>query len=220
MDEYEAKTFYTNANSAGEYEDRFGTSVSLSNLRAKIVGWGEKRAFSRMIDQVPERGRVLDIACGTGRYTETLLSRGYLAGGVDISSAMLGFAEKRVGHYANLLALPNADAESLPFADSSFDGTTCMRLFHRVPPVHRSAMIQEVKRVTKDWAILFFGAHSPWLNLRQSVRSTMIPGRRSNPYPIEPSKIFRLVSENGFEVKDFAWVLPRIAEGIVVLARH
>ena len=65
---------------------------------------------------------VLDIACGDGSWLRELAGRGAIPSGLDISARAVAQARR---------LLPGADiregvAESLPFADSSFDLVTCM----------------------------------------------------------------------------------------------
>ena len=216
MSDYEAKGYYQSEETAQRYDSQFRSPFRLSNLRARLVGWGEVMAFLRLLKHAPPEGSVLDIACGTGRYTGLLLSRGYQVGGMDISSEMLTIAKARIEYHPNLLFLRNGDAENLPFEDRQFDGVTCMRLFHRIPPNSRSQMLREVKRVARKWAILFFGMSTPWLTLRRAVRSELLPGRPSNPYPISPAEMQHDLQALGFALKDRAWVLPYIAEGMVV----
>lgn len=217
MSSYEGKSHYQNKDIAEKYDSQFRSPLRISNLREKLVGWGEQAAFQRLVSQVPQTGSILDIACGTGRYVEFLLRQGYQVGGVDISPEMLTIAQKRVDRHSNLLFLQKEDAERLPFDDKHFDGVTCMRLYHRVPPPARLQMLREVKRVGRGWAILFFGMSTPWLCIRRAVRSRVFPGRPSNPYPLTLEKVCEELGSVGFTLKDHAWVLPFIAEGMIVL---
>ncbi len=70
--------------------------------------------------------RVLDVGTGTGLVAHELASRGCLVTGVDISGPMLEHARKRVpdGTFVE------AAAESLPFADASFDAAVSAQAFH------------------------------------------------------------------------------------------
>ena len=219
MNNYEAKGHYQSKDIAQKYDAQFNSPLRLSNLRAKLVGWGEEKAFMRLLKQAPAGGNVLDIACGTGRYTELLMSRGYKVGGIDISVDMMEFAKRQIGSDPNLLFLQKGDAENLSFEDNQFDGVTCMRLYHRVPPTQRLQMLQEVKRVASGWAILFFGMSTPWLNLRQTVRSKLLTGLSSNPYPVSPGEIKHELQSLGFSLKDSVWVLPYITGGMIVYVR-
>jgi SAM-dependent methyltransferase len=61
--------------------------------------------------------RVLDVACGPGRVAAAAAARGAEAAGVD-------FSDRMVAHARSLfpdLDIRHAEAESLPFADESFD---------------------------------------------------------------------------------------------------
>jgi SAM-dependent methyltransferase len=74
----------------------------------------------RILDALPV-GRVLDAACGTGRYARHLARRGHDVVAVDSSAEMLAVARA---------ATPGADfvvgaLESLPLEDSSVDAVVC-----------------------------------------------------------------------------------------------
>jgi ubiquinone/menaquinone biosynthesis C-methylase UbiE len=70
------------------------------------------------------KGRyVLDVACGTGRWLEGLLSRGARSGvGVDLSSAMLAVATAKATLRGRLV---RADCLSLPFRSELADLVVC-----------------------------------------------------------------------------------------------
>ena len=81
---------------------------------------------------------LLDLGCGTGALAELVLTqvpRARLTC-VDLSSEMLGVAGERLGATAKLVA---ADAERLPFCDSSFDAAWCNDSFHHYPDPERAA---------------------------------------------------------------------------------
>src|SRR5262245_32968063 len=67
--------------------------------------------------------RVLDVACGTGRYARLLLAQGALLFGADASRNMLRRAR---------LPCVQAAAERLPFAEACFERITCGLLFDHV----------------------------------------------------------------------------------------
>jgi SAM-dependent methyltransferase len=72
---------------------------------------------SFVAEQLPPGGRVLDLACGTGRVSAPLVARGFDVAGLDISQRALGIARE---------VLPDADLRhgdmrNLPWPDASFD---------------------------------------------------------------------------------------------------
>ena len=216
--EYEAKQFYQNKKVAHDYNEQFRSSLQPKNLRARILGWREEQSFLRMLRQVgTETKSVLDIASGTGRYVEILLKHGYQVGGTDISKDMLSFAHQQIGEHPDLLFLKQEDAEELSFPANQYDLVTCMRLYHRVPPKIRLRMLQEVKRVGKGQAILFFGMTTPWLQRRRALRAKIITTRNSNPHPVTQTQLADELCSVGMRIQDTAWVLPFFAEGLIAL---
>lgn len=66
------------------------------------------------VSNLKPQARVLDLSCGAGRHLQQLVMRGYKAIGLDLSAELLSHA-KLVGPTVN------ADMQSIPFADNSFD---------------------------------------------------------------------------------------------------
>ena len=92
-----------------------------------------------------------------------------------------------------------------------------MRLYHRVPPQIRLRMLQEVKRVGKGRAILYFGMTNPWLRLRRAILEKILPGRSSDPYPVTKTQLVEELEEVGLTMRASAWVLPLLADGLLAL---
>lgn len=119
------KQWYQTADVVETYETkRFSQGGQLIDDR-------EKRAVLDAIGPVGEK-RVLEIACGTGRFTTLLAERGADIVGLDISSPMLreGRAKAvRAGVNSNI-EFVRGDAARLPFPDDFFDTVFAMRFFH------------------------------------------------------------------------------------------
>jgi len=95
------------------------------------------------------RPRVLDVACGTGRFLAQLhraLPHAKLFG-LDLSAPYLKQA-------ASLLdgadvSLVNDNAEAMPWSDGHFDAVTSVFLFHELPADARRRVMREAWRVLK-----------------------------------------------------------------------
>jgi SAM-dependent methyltransferase len=79
----------------------------------------EERGMRPLLDELD--GRILDVACGTGRHTTYLADRGGDVVGVDQSPEMLARAVSK----HDMLELCQAVLMELPFADGAFDGALC-----------------------------------------------------------------------------------------------
>jgi len=120
----------------GQSYDRVGAVLSL----------GQDPRWRRfLVSRVPaDRGTVLDVATGTGLVAELLLGAGHPVTGLDQSPEMLDAASARFDGRVELVL---ASAESLPFADGSFDHLTFTYLLRYVDDPR--AVLRELARVVR-----------------------------------------------------------------------
>ncbi|MFC3957355.1 class I SAM-dependent methyltransferase [Halovivax cerinus] len=128
---------------AAEYDDkRFSRGGQLIDFREKAA---VLEALSPLADK-----RVLEIACGTGRFTVMLADRGADVVGLDISAAMLkqGRKKARDAGVSDNLEFLRGDAARLPFPDDHFDTVVAMRFFHLADDPH--GFLREMRRVSRE----------------------------------------------------------------------
>ena len=105
---------------------------------------------SRVLSQINRKGgqRVLEVGVGTGLSLPDYRPDNRVTG-IDISPDMLAIAQGRVerGKLANVEALLEMDAESLEFADGSFDTVVAMYVMTVVP--NPAKVMAELRRVCK-----------------------------------------------------------------------
>ena len=89
--------------------------------------------------------RLLDIGCGAGALARTLADRGARVVGIDPNPQALAVAREAVP----AAGFRRAEAESLPFADGSFDGAIFLNSLHHVPEVAMHRALEEVARVVE-----------------------------------------------------------------------
>jgi ubiquinone/menaquinone biosynthesis C-methylase UbiE len=100
-----------------------------------------------------EGQKALDIATGTGHTAFVLARQGASVTGVDITRRMLEIAEAEAKKQGLNITFTQADAQDLPFADSSFAIVTC-----RIAPHHFSrpdAFVREAWRILEPEGWLF-----------------------------------------------------------------
>lgn len=90
------------------------------------------------------RGRVLEVAIGTGRSLP-FYAEGTALTGLDLSPAMLDVARERADGLGLAPELVEGDAERLPFPDASFDAVVCVLALCSIP--RPQAAIAEMRRV-------------------------------------------------------------------------
>ncbi|HXY38010.1 MAG TPA: class I SAM-dependent methyltransferase [Planctomycetaceae bacterium] len=109
-------------------------------------------AIVRRICEVTGRPRfasALDVGCGTGLSTRAIASVADRVVGIDASPEMLRLATSGPG-----IAYQQARAESLPFADWSFDLINVGLAFHWFVP---EAFLREARRALRDdgWLVIY-----------------------------------------------------------------
>ena len=166
---------------ARSYDETRGASPSvLRPLREALAG-------------APGR-QLADIGGGTGNYALALRSEGWEPVVIDRSPEMLARAA------AKGLETVAADAQSLPFADGSFDAATMISMLHHVED--RAAALAEARRVLRPggrlalkgfagedacslWILDYFPVSRPWMEATHPPRSAFLaelPGARLIPF--------------------------------------
>lgn len=104
--------------------------------------------------------RVLEIGCGSAPCSRWLAGQGAAAVGLDLSMGMLSRGLAAMTRGGPRVPLVQADAESLPFADESFD--LACSAFGAVPFVADSALVmREVARVLRPGGRWVFSVNHP-----------------------------------------------------------
>lgn len=112
----------------------------------KQIAFFERLQFTGGREWLGERvrGRVLEVAIGTGRNLPSYPPDITLTG-IDLSPAMLDIARERANDLDRNADLRVGDAEHVPFADASFDTLVCALSLCSIPDP--AAAIDEMYRV-------------------------------------------------------------------------
>ncbi len=143
------KQFYQSSEVAADYDEhRFRTP---KRQRRNVRKWN---AISKALALTGDIKSIVDLPCGTGRFTGHLARAGYKVVGSDISLEMMHQAAglESVKH-ANIAGYVRADAEALPFAAKSVDCLMSIRFLFHVDPETRRRMLREFGRVSRRWVI-------------------------------------------------------------------
>lgn len=140
-------------NWSDSYQRKHGGLLNGANAEAWGL-WRRPEGKIHVLDPIDGR-KVLELGCGAARWSASLARRGARVVGLDISRGQLRHAEE-----VNGLDLVLADAQSLPFADGSFDlilsdygGMSWADPYRTVP---------EVARVLRPGGQLAFCTNTPF----------------------------------------------------------
>ena len=144
------------------------------------IAFFERNWFSGGREWLGERarGRILEVAVGTGRSLP-YYPAGAAVTGIELSPAMLAIARQRATDLGRDVTLREADAERLPFDDASFDTVTCALALCTIPSP--AAAIGEMRRVLAPGGRLLLLDHTgstwpplyvaQWLAERITIRT-------------------------------------------------
>src|SRR5688572_16368175 len=149
------REFYRSSSVAEDYDfHRFSTPERQKRNRRK---WA---AISRALREATGVRTILDLPCGTGRFTGALAREGFEVVGSDISMEMLHKAasveiENKVdGKPPAIRGYVQANAEHLPLRNDSLDCVVSIRFMMHVDPESRVRMLREFHRVSRRWVII------------------------------------------------------------------
>jgi ubiquinone/menaquinone biosynthesis C-methylase UbiE len=143
------KQFYQSSEVAADYDEhRFRTP---KRQRRNARKWA---AIQKALALTTGVKTIVDLPCGTGRFTGHLARAGYQVVGSDISMEMMQQAAKLASvRHENIAGYVRADAEALPFAAKSIDALMSIRFLFHVDPQTRRRMLREYGRVSRRWII-------------------------------------------------------------------
>lgn len=154
----------------------------------RLMGRWSQVAGAQFLDWLdPPKGLTwIDVGCGNGAFTEVLIQRCAPSAvtGVDPSEGQLAFARTRPG--TKLAEFRLADAQSLPFADGSFDAATMALVIVFIPDPLKA--VREMRRVLRSGGIVgtymwdFHGGGFPFRPLGAAMEALgWPPPRTPNP---------------------------------------
>lgn len=116
-----------------------------------------KIAGDQYFDIVPEhiylQKNVLDVGCGSGRWSKYLSSKAGFIEAIDPSDAV--FSAARLLHKNENVRISRAGTDNLPFSDESFDFVFSLGVLHHIPDT-RKAMHDAVQKVKKGGYFLVY----------------------------------------------------------------
>jgi SAM-dependent methyltransferase len=124
---------------AGEFDAQWG---EIEPLHHSFVG--------RFLSKLPPDGRVLDAACGTGKYFSMVLASGRRLLGVDHAGALLAIAAVKFPQ----VPTDKQDLQALPYRDE-VDGVLCVDAMEFVPPEEWPPVLERFRRAMRPGGWLY-----------------------------------------------------------------
>ncbi|MGQ9689291.1 MAG: class I SAM-dependent methyltransferase [Desulfobaccales bacterium] len=159
----------------------------------RLVDRVEKEALFTLLPELAGR-LVLEVGCGTGNTSLTLVRRGAEVVGVDISAPMLAAARDKARSEGLALTFVRATAGSLPFGEDSFDGVVSILALDFIPD--RAGAVAEMLRVLRPGgflALALLNRYSLW-TLKRLGRDWFRPSLWREARFTAPAELRRLLT--------------------------
>ncbi|MFH1740022.1 MAG: class I SAM-dependent methyltransferase [bacterium] len=210
--DYFRKYHYRDAESAGTYDERkFGSPAKARYNRAT------QKALSQALCLLADDSRILDMPCGTGRWTEFIIRKRMRYVGGDISLEMMNVCLQKHETIRKAFDLARMDGSTLPFADKTFDALLTFKFLSLLPEEIRLDVLREFRRVTRRYLIAqsqHLRTFCPWRTLKLFVARLFGISWRVKKYetrasllPLIKSAGFRVVARQPIRcsILDFLW---------------
>lgn len=155
----------------GPHEQNLGVYWD-AKMEEVLETWGEGNVWSEIqLAMAGRQGKVLDIACGTGKTMEVLaVEPGLELWGCDISDRLI---DRAVSRGISRDRLHVGDATKLPYPDGFFDFSYSIGSIEHFTADGIAAMLAECRRVTRGIAfhthpVALSGSDEGWITTAQS----------------------------------------------------
>lgn len=126
-------------------EERFDTLYSPTYDRDDVpITLTHERFMTLMLEQCPLGGRVLDAACGTGKYFAMILEAGCQVVGIDKSAGMLAVANAKHPE----VTTEKTGLQELAFS-AEFDAAICVDAMENVFPEEWPLVLANLRRAVR-----------------------------------------------------------------------
>jgi hypothetical protein len=171
----------------------------------------ERRAIAKLLRGIrTSEGPWIDVPCGAGRLSDLLPGPVVQ---VDRDPAMVRAVQ------ADGTTRICASAHALPFADGTFAGALCMRLFQHLPHgEERVQVLSELRRVTRGPIVLSFFHATSVQHVRRVVSRRLRRKPVSGRSAVTLRRFFAEMSRAGLRPVRCAPLLPFLSDQWVVLA--
>jgi len=169
---------WQNSDVAEQYDAR-----RFQSLGGRLYDSREKKVIGRLLSLAEQRGRihdVLEMACGTGRISELLASRGYELTCGDVSREMQEVAQRRLANARSKAFFKVLDIYAIAAPDASFDCVCAFRLFQHLTSDERARALREMARVSRRFVLVNVMYTSPYYGAVRRLRQAL--GRYTTRY--------------------------------------
>jgi ubiquinone/menaquinone biosynthesis C-methylase UbiE len=161
---------------------QFYKELGAETLAARKSEAHTKKELSYLKKYLNKKHRILDLACGYGRFTIPLARQGYKIQGIDISPNLIAKAKITAKKEGLTLKFKMGDMRKLPYKEDSFDSIICMwsAFIELSKEKDQIKALKEMLRVLKKGGFAFLEMPEP-RKTKEKVDISIIAGVETVP---------------------------------------
>src|SRR4030095_968012 len=114
-----------------------------------------KQFIQEFLELLPQKRRILDAPCGTGKYLPFLRAKGHSIVGIDQSQGMLERAKAKFP----TVQFEKSGLQEMAYREV-FDGAICMDAMENVPPEDWTLVLRNFHRALRQQGYFYFTAET------------------------------------------------------------
>ena len=145
---------------------------------------------------LPERGKILEVGCGSGHATALFASRGYSITALEPSGGMASVARRRFGSFSNVRVIETT-FEAWDPGTERFDLVLAASAIHFIEPQHRFTKPARLLRPERAFAVMWHDRDPGTLELHRRVEEAYALHAPSFEYPRDMPGLEDHLDESG-----------------------
>lgn len=189
---------------------QFYKELGADKLASRKLSSYTKKELVYLEKLLNKNQKILDLACGYGRFTIPLASKGYNIQGLDISPELIAKAKDVSKKEKIDINFQIGDMRQLPYENNSFDSIICMwsAFLELSEEEDQLKAMQEMIRIIKRGGLIFLEMSKPEESMEKTHIPTIegiegVPMYRHNEITIQKLIDKICVSKSRISIEDF-----------------
>lgn len=169
-----------------------------------VVGKELVKEISQELSHLPELGELVEFGCGTGIYTDIIVSKTTSMIATDLSDSLLEVARTRIGDHPKV-TFKKEDCMETSFSSESLDSIIMANLIHVIESP--GTLLQECHRILRErgnLVVVTFTSHGMklWDKIKMGLRFIKSWGKPpAHTHSFSPEDLAAMMIDAGFTIK-------------------
>jgi ABC-2 type transport system ATP-binding protein len=187
---------------AEEYWSRFPDTYD--KKMEYVVGKELRDAIAQELNRLPDLGELVELGCGTGIFTETIVQKTRSMVATDLSESLLSVARTRMGDHPKV-KFQEENCMATSFPSEALDSVFMANLIHVIESP--SMLLEECYRILREGGtlvIVTFTDHGMrlWEKIKMGLRFVKSWGKPpAHTHSFSPEVLASMMKDAGFSIK-------------------